>query len=529
MPAEYQVVSAQVKHGFQYIGSLQLVLKVQSNFGADLLSNPVAQPGSGAAITLSAKLDFDEIELFSGVIVSIQFKITEHGSRLTILAKNKAVALAVTRQPEIFEQLSDKELVENLCSQHGCLMEEVNTLGLFLQKNDQLIKAHYTDWDYANLRAEANGTFIHTQGDKLIVEKPMLGLDPTKTVQAQYGLNVLGLQQRQDDRQQQLYQSWHAFDQANQELHKVAQEPVPVISANQPIQGKNIETFHKILNEAELDQLNAANQQLKDLSVANGTVCMRPQLQVRPGYTLSLQGFNAATDGQRIVSSVMHEYGQGGFFTYIQYGFNYEDFAQRYELTQNRQAQMYIGIVVSMQSDPLHEGRVQVRLPQFHHATTLWARMVQPYASQGFGWYCLPEVGDEVLVSFVNGNMDYPIVMGSLYSSNKQPPLPPTDDNHEKIFQTRSGMKWYWNDEKKIHEISTPAGNKITLDEDSKAITVADQNQNKITMDSSGIQIESAKDIQLKAPSGNIVLEAAAVELNATGQAKIKGSMVMIN
>ena len=357
----------------------------------------------------------------------------------------------------------------------------------------------------------------------------MLGLDPTKTVQAQYGLNVLGLQQRQDDRQQQLYQSWHAFDQANQELHKVAQEPVPVISANQPIQGKNIETFHKILNEAELDQLNAANQQLKDLSVANGTVCMRPQLQVRPGYTLSLQGFNAATDGQRIVSSVMHEYGQGGFFTYIQYGFNYEDFAQRYELTQNRQAQMYIGIVVSMQSDPLHEGRVQVRLPQFHHATTLWARMVQPYASQGFGWYCLPEVGDEVLVSFVNGNMDYPIVMGSLYSSNKQPPLPPTDDNHEKIFQTRSGMKWYWNDEKKIHEISTPAGNKITLDEDSKAITVADQNQNKITMDSSGIQIESAKDIQLKAPSGNIVLEGAAVELNATGQAKIKGSMVMIN
>jgi hypothetical protein len=78
------------------------------------------------------------------------------------------------------------------------------------------------------------------------------------------------------------------------------------------------------------------------------------------------------------------------------------------------------------------------------------------------------------------------------------------------------------------HEISTPSGNKIFISEDEKLISIIDQNQNKIVMNDSGINIESATDITIKAIN-SIKMEAVNIETNASGINKVKGSMVQIN
>jgi Type VI secretion system/phage-baseplate injector OB domain len=529
LPAEYQVVSAQVKHGYQYIGSLNLVLKVASNMGSDPLANPLTVPSSGAKITLNGKLDFDDLELFSGVVVSQQFKTTASGSRLIIQAKNKAINLAVNKLPEVFSQQSDKDVIEGICSTHGCGFEAVNTVGLFLQKHNQLAKNLLTDWDYANLRAEANGTFLHTEGDKIFLEKPMVGLDPSKVVQATYGLNVFELHQKQDDRQLQFFNEWNSLDISSLEPQTMAEEPPISLSLNTPIQGKNIEVSSRQYNEQELNTYKDASNQWKTLAKQSGTVNMRANLEVKPGYTIEIGGFNGAVDGQYIISSVMHEYGQGGFNTYVQYGLEYEPYAQRFQLTQiKQQPAVYQAIVTSLEQDPENLNRVKIRIPTFNNDTEMWARMAQPYASKDFGMVFHPEIDDEVLVQFLGADYDYPVVIGSLYSPAHQPPIPGSDDNHEKLIQTRSGMKWYWNDEKKVHEISTPAGNKITLSEDAKSIVIEDQNSNTIEMTQDGIHLTSAKDINLKA-TANVKIEGVNIDLVASGIAKIKGSMVQVN
>ena len=83
-----------------------------------------------------------------------------------------------------------------------------------------------------------------------------------------------------------------------------------------------------------------------------------------------------------------------------------------------------------------------------------------------------------------------------LNSSNKAAPIEPADDNHEKGFVTRSGMKMIWNDDLITLTIETPNGNKMVFSDDEGACNVEDENGNKIQLNSDGITIESAADIK---------------------------------
>jgi len=66
-------------------------------------------------------------------------------------------------------------------------------------------------------------------------------------------------------------------------------------------------------------------------------------------------------------------------------------------------------------------GRVKV---QFHwdrkgkkdQDSSCWVRVAQPAAGKGFGFWTVPRVGQEVVVSFIGGNPDRPLVTGSVYN-----------------------------------------------------------------------------------------------------------------
>ncbi len=116
-------------------------------------------------------------------------------------------------------------------------------------------------------------------------------------------------------------------------------------------------------------------------------------------------------------------------------------------------------------------------------------------------------------------------MLGGLHSSQKALPAPftTTDDNHRKGYVSRSKLKLIFDDEKKILTIETPAGNQFKLDEDAKSITLQDQNGNKVVMNDQGIQLESSKDLTLKA-AGNVKIEGVGVEAKASAQFKATGS-----
>jgi len=187
--------------------------------------------------------------------------------------------------------------------------------------------------------------------------------------------------------------------------------------------------------------------------------------------------------------------------------------------------------------------------------------MANFYATAGFGAGFMPEVGDEVVIGFLESNPRYPVILGSLYSNTRKTSNPAKDDNNYiKTITTKSNLKISFDDEKKITKIETPGANSITLSDDAKSIEIVDQNSNSIKMTSAGIILKSGKDITLDA-TGNITLKAtgkieitatqdaaitgmnvtntaqmgftakgtATAELSASGQTTVKGGIVMIN
>jgi uncharacterized protein involved in type VI secretion and phage assembly len=85
----------------------------------------------------------------------------------------------------------------------------------------------------------------------------------------------------------------------------------------------------------------------------------------------------------------------------------------------------YLAEVVSV-DDPDSLARVQIRLLSFDQVgnqdAEIWARVAVPFAGDNRGAFFIPDVGDEVLVTFVNGDTRYPVVIGSLWSGNTQVP-----------------------------------------------------------------------------------------------------------
>ena len=96
--------------------------------------------------------------------------------------------------------------------------------------------------------------------------------------------------------------------------------------------------------------------------------------------------------------------------------------------------------------DPEKLGRIRVQFlwqqEQDDTLMTPWIRIAQPYAGDGKGFLFIPEIDEEVMVGFENGNAEKPYMIGSLYHG-KQKPRPGwfgDDDNRGKTIRSRSGQ-----------------------------------------------------------------------------------------
>jgi len=85
-------------------------------------------------------------------------------------------------------------------------------------------------------------------------------------------------------------------------------------------------------------------------------------------------------------------------------------------------------------------GRVKVqfhwdRVGEENETSTCWIRVSQPMAGKNWGWVSLPRIGQEVVVSFMEGDPDRPLITGRVYNAEQMPPYTlPTN-------QTQSGIK----------------------------------------------------------------------------------------
>lgn len=166
-----------------------------------------------------------------------------------------------------------------------------------------------------------------------------------------------------------------------------------------------------------------------------------------------------------------------------------------------------VGIVTNNE-DPKDLGRVKLRFPwRDADDESHWARLATPMAGSQYGAYFLPEVDDEVLVAFEDGDVHRPFVLGALWNGSQKPPQTNTEGNNDiRQIESRSGHTLTFDDaeDKPKVEIETEAGHTIRLDDESgsERITVEGKSgKNKIVLDDSKgeVSIEAGEAIDLSA------------------------------
>ncbi|MFK7988378.1 MAG: type VI secretion system Vgr family protein [Sandaracinaceae bacterium] len=103
-------------------------------------------------------------------------------------------------------------------------------------------------------------------------------------------------------------------------------------------------------------------------------------------------------------------------------------------------------IVTGPAGEEIHtdeHGRVKVqfhwdRLGEMDEKTTCWIRCMQTWAGKGWGAFVLPRVGMEVVVSFVDGDLDRPLVTGCVYNGDNPGPYDQPSKKMISTFKTNS-------------------------------------------------------------------------------------------
>ncbi|MBX3275957.1 MAG: type VI secretion system tip protein VgrG [Sandaracinaceae bacterium] len=92
-------------------------------------------------------------------------------------------------------------------------------------------------------------------------------------------------------------------------------------------------------------------------------------------------------------------------------------------------------------------GRVQIRFPwdrehepSAHDECSCWVRVMHAWAGPGFGTTFIPRIGMEVVVTFLYGNPDQPLVIGCLYHGTHPSPVATPDDKTQSAIRTKSSM-----------------------------------------------------------------------------------------
>jgi len=136
----------------------------------------------------------------------------------------------------------------------------------------------------------------------------------------------------------------------------------------------------------------------------------------------------------------------------------------------------------------------------------IWARVAAPFAGDGFGAVMLPDVGQEVIVGFVAGDQNFPIVLGALYTGEVRPADEPVDAGAVKRWSmTGTNGTHILMDESQSSEITieTAGGVKLKVT-DAGTKVEATNGSSSVTIDPAGVTIETGATVTVQASSVDV-------------------------
>jgi Rhs element Vgr protein len=534
LPGEHHVLSITVVRELNRIPTATIQIKdgeaASQTFAAS--DADLFVPGKKVEIDLGYRSKNETV--FKGIVVRHGIKARRSGALLVVECKDAAVKLTQGAKSAYFVDTKDSEIIEDILEAHGLTADvDVTTVDA-----KAVVQFDSTDWDFILCRAEANGRVVAVIDGTVSVKAPDAGQGPALSVA--FGSTLLELDVEMDARLQDpgvSARAWSAADQALSESE--AAEPDGTGNGNFDADalaavldgGARVLTHGGALTDPELSAWADGRLLKERFARTRGRAVFQGFAGLVPGNTIQVDGIGKRFAGKLYVSGVRHTVSQGNWQTDAQLGLDPALFARTFDVSSLPAAGLLpavpglqIGIVTALAGDPDGEHRIRVRLPVVSDGDDgVWARLATLDAGAERGTYFRPEIDDEVIVGFINGDPRHAVVLGMLHSSAKATPEPLSDDNNKKGYTSREKLLLTFDDEKKVIHLETPGGNTLSLTDDDSGITMKDQNDNKIVLSPDGISIESAKNLTLKA-TADVKVEGVNVEIKASAGLKASGS-----
>ncbi|MCH2193504.1 type VI secretion system tip protein VgrG [Kordia sp.] len=532
--ATYGVKTITVERTCNRIPTATLVIVDGDSVTQEFEASNAPSFAPGEKIHIKGGYDFEDKTLFKGIITKHAIKSNNSTNYLIIECKDEAFKMTQARKNKIFYEATESDVVGDIISENGLSGSMTSTS----YTHHEIVQYQATDWDFIQCRAQINNMLCFVQDGEIKIEAPTLS---GSVFTATFGDNVFSFDAEIDARNQYDTFEASAWNYSNQELvTKTASNNGLNTAGNldsgtlaEAAGGNTVTLTHTgDIPDEILTSWAESKSMYQQLAKICGTVKVQGTELVVPGKVITLAGMSDRFNGDVFVCGVHNTITDGNWLTTIEFGLNPDWFAETYEVSQLPASGMLpaigglqIGVVSALEGDPKEEHRIQVKLPIISpDEEGVWARVLTMHAGEEFGVHFLPEIGNEVLVGFLNDDPNQAVVLGSLFSNTNVSPVKYSDDNFEKVIKTKSELKITMNDELKSIKLETPAEKIINIDDDEGVITLEDENGNSITMNSDGITIESAKDIIINAAQGNITMEAINIEMAASAEFKAEGA-----
>jgi Rhs element Vgr protein len=486
----------------------------------------------GATISIEAGYDSKNELIFKGIITSQSIRIDSIvGSALEVECRDPAVKMIVGRKSTTYNNKKDSDIISNIIGNYSDLSADVTTTNTIWPEQ---VQYYVTDWDYILALAEANGLIVTTLNGNISVNAPDKNTSSVLTVT--YGDNLMEFNAKLNSTTQLGNVTSNSWDYKNQAIINSQATPNEAGAGN--LSTKKLSeviglSAYQLQTSAPLETIDLNNwskaQIVKsEYSKIIGEAKFQGTNLIDPGKHMTFNGLGDRFNGDYLISGVIHELSEGNWISEVSLGLSPNWFTEEPDVMAPPASGLLPGArgllngtVKQLFGDPDSQYRILVDVPVFDgNGSGIWARLSNFYSTNGAGAFFLPEVGDEVILGFLNEDPRFPVILGSLYSNSKIKPfagIEPNEKNSIKAIVSKSGISIEFDDDNKIWTVATPNKNTIIISDKDKQINISDQNQNSIVMSSSGIDMSSPKSINISSQEKVTIKGTMGISIESNG------------
>jgi type VI secretion system secreted protein VgrG len=467
---------------------------------------------------------------FVGLVthVSIENSIDQINAG-TIIAHSPTVTMDGAKHNAFFREQSASDIIGSILRKYPITLGTIDSSSGSLKFS---VQHRETDYEYVMRLASGAGLFALYDGKEFRVVKPAAADVEELVWRETLGAFVLGMGTEAAEFSSEVYnyeqKKTYTQDSKSLPLESSLSDLTKVApDASKKVYGDSGFTQEaKIIEDAQ--SLDAVLKRERSRALGRMMHCTGRSIvpAVVSGHSVKIKGMQKM-DGTYWVSSVKHVIEAGRYhnvFDCLPLDLAFPQLKSARPSLSNLQ----MAVVVD-NNDPEKLGRIKVKFPWNESDETPWVRVMSMHAGKDRGWYCLPEIADEVLVGYEQGSPDLPVVLGSLYNSEDTPHSEVGDDaNSIKAFMTRSGNKIVIDDTdgSELISIVSKDGSKIIMNAGGPSITV--ESGGDITIKGKNIKIESDEELSLKSGTDFKEEAGAGMKAKASAACDIEGATVTV-